>query len=172
MSKCRRNHILCVSAAHNSSPTRPSSIQNATLLTFMPPFILIYMYMFELIFNFTAPSIWKIQRKRQKTLTGYLNNSWRKRKSVTEMKKEKRGQLCLKIWKNISIKNFFCWFFVFLFFYRGGIPWAESPFWSDAEQYHNFFFSLFFSPTVIMKRSEYIYTTLTLHKYRNNNYCT
>lgn len=26
--------------------------------------------------------------------------------------------------------------------------------------------------TARMKRSEYIYTTLTLHKYRNNNYCT
>lgn len=26
--------------------------------------------------------------------------------------------------------------------------------------------------TVRMKRSEYIYTTLTLHKYRNNDYCT
>lgn len=36
---------------------------------------------------------------------------------------------------------------------------------------------LFFSPPLFLKlkcekRFEYIYTTLTLHKYRNNNYCT
>lgn len=158
MTKWHRNHIPHISATLSS--TLLCYIQNATLLTFMPPFILIYMYMFELIFNFTAPSIWKIQRKRQNTdwILKQLSKE-RKKKSVTEEEKKIRTPV-LEVWKNISVKNLF---------YRCGIPWAESPFWSDAEQYHKIFFFPF---TVSMKRSEYIYTTLTLHKYRNNNYCT
>lgn len=52
----------------------------------------------------------KNTEKKAKTLTGYLNNSWkekkRKEKSVTERKKRKRTPVSLKFLKNIRIKNF------------------------------------------------------------------
>lgn len=139
---CHQERIPSIPAAHNSSPTRPSSIQNATLLTFMPPFILIYMYMFELFFFFffsfkfhSSIHMKNTEKKAKNTdlILKQLLEGKEKGKSVTETKN--KGQPLLKIWKNISIKNF-----AFLL-YRGGIPWAESPFWSDAEQYHNFFLS-------------------------------
>lgn len=135
MSKWHRNHIPSLSVVHSSTPL--CYIQNATLLTFMPPFILIYMYMFELIL-ISQLHPYEKYREKGKTLTGYLNNSWRKEKCNRRKKKEKKKRTpVLEVWKNISIKNLF---------YRRGIPWAESPFWSDAEQYHNFFlfFCLFF----------------------------
>lgn len=45
----------------------------------MPPFILIYMYMFELIL-ISQLHPYEKYREKGKTLTGYLNNSWRKEK--------------------------------------------------------------------------------------------
>lgn len=87
-----------IPVAHNSSRTRPSSIQNATLLTFMPPFILIYMYMLELFFFFSFKFHSSIHMKN--TEKKAKNTDWilkqllekkRKRKSVTETNKKKRS---------------------------------------------------------------------------------
>lgn len=69
MSSVTRNpHTIHLSHRQQPAPTPVCYIQNATLLTFMPPFILIYMYMFELILISQLHPYEKIQReKRQNT---------------------------------------------------------------------------------------------------------
>ena len=70
-------HIPFTSVIHIQLAPCRCYIQNAILLTFMPPFILIYMYMFELtLISQLHP--YENTEKRAKTLTGYLNNCWRK----------------------------------------------------------------------------------------------
>lgn len=123
-------------------------IQNATLLTFMPPFILIYMYMFELIL-ISQLHPYEKYREKGKTLTGYLNNSWRKEKQNGE------GHLFLNFWKILGLK----------------ISFADAEFHEQNLPFEAMLSNITIF-TVRVKRSEYIYNTLTLHKYRNNDYCT
>lgn len=129
-------------------------IQNATLLTFMPPFISIYMYMFELYISQLHP--YEKYRKRQNTDCIFKQFSEGKKKAITE----KERQLFSSSGK-ISVSRI-CF---------TDLEFRESPFWSDVVRYYYFFFPLFLK-LKCEKRFEYIYTTLTLHKYRNNNYCT
>lgn len=161
MSKWHRNHIPSLSVVHSSTPL--CYIQNATLLTFMPPFILIYMYMFELIL-ISQLHPYEKYREKGKTLTGYLNNSWRKEKCNRRKKKrKKKGHLFLKFGKISALR--IC--FTDVEFHEQNLPFEAML--SNITIFFCFFVCFF---TVSMKRSEYIYTTLTLHKYRNNNYCT
>lgn len=130
----------------------PCYIQNATLLTFMPPFISIYMYMFELYISQLHP--YEKYRKRQNTDCIF--------KQLSEKKKShnrKRKTAVLEFWKNISVKNLL---------YRSGIPWVSLLMRFRA-------ITIFFSLILKLKcenKFEYIYTTLTLHKYRNDSYYT
>lgn len=138
------------------APTQLCYIQNATLLTFMPPFILIYMYRFEhILISQLHP--YEKYREKGKTLTeqAYLNNSWRKEKC-----NRKKRYLFVKFGKISALR--IC--FTDVEFHEQNVPFEAML--------SNITTFLFFNFTVSMKRSEYIYTTLTLHKYRNNNYCT
>lgn len=105
-------------------------IQNATLLTFMPPFISIYMFMLALIL-ISQLHPYEKYREKGKTLTWYLNNSWGEKNKTNSKKNKKKTKqnntIFLGVWK-ISFKTSFT-----------DVEFHEQnlPFWSNAEQYHN-----------------------------------
>lgn len=87
-------------------------------------------------FKFHSSIHMKNTEKKAKNTDWILKQlSEEKRKKLKQRKKKRKKTPVLEFLKNIRIRNFF---------YRCGIPWAESPFWSNAEQYHNYYFYLFF----------------------------
>lgn len=131
-------HISQPHSIHVTSHAPLCYIQNATLLTFMPPFISIYMYMFELYISQLHP--YEKYRKRQNTdcifklLKGKKSHN-RKRKTAV-----------LEFWKNISVKNLL---------YRYGIPWISLLIWCRA--------MLLFSPLFLQLKCEKDLNIFTLH---------
>lgn len=122
--------------------------------------------MFELILISQLHPYEKIQREKRQNTDWILQQllERKKKKRNSKQQKEKKKDTCSWIFEKYQDYKF----------YRSGILWAESPFEaapSIITFISEYFLNVFFPP-VRMKRSEYIYTTLTLHKYGNNNYCT
>lgn len=84
----------CQSEIVTSPIAAASYIQNATLLTFMPPFILIYMYMFELIL-ISQLHPYENTEKKAKNTDWILKQLLEKKKKRNRKQKEK-GHLFLK----------------------------------------------------------------------------
>lgn len=136
----------------------------------MPPFILIYMYMFELILISQLHPYEKYREKGKNTdwiLKQLLKRKEKKcNRKKKKKKKERKGHLFpWSFWKISGLKIFL----LQMWNSMSRISLLKQKCWANITCFCVFFSSFF---TVRMKRSEYIYTTLTLHKYRNNDYCT
>lgn len=133
-------HISQPHSIHVTSHAPLCYIQNATLLTFMPPFILIYMYMFELYISQLHP--YEKYRKRQNTDCIFKLLKEKKKKAITE----KERQLFSSSGKISALRICFT-----------DLEFRESPFWFDVVRCY------FFSPLFIQLKCEKNLNIFTLH---------